>query len=72
MYGVVPFFAGKSISEIPNQVFFPALFSVLVYWATGLNDHDASKPLIFIALTILTHFCGISLGLLTGCLFSDV
>jgi ABC-type multidrug transport system permease subunit len=72
MYGVTAYFMGKSISEIPNQIFFPWLFGVCIYWCVGLNQHSVEKPLIFFMLCILTHFCGISMGLLTGCLFSDI
>lgn len=66
------YYMGKTLSEIPNQVFFPVLFSVCIYWAIGLNEDSAEKPLIFIMLVVMITFCGVSLGLLAGCVFSDV
>jgi len=53
-------------------VFFPILFSACIYWTVGLNTHSSEKPLIFILLTIMVSLCGVSLGLLAGCIFSDV
>ena len=72
MYGVMPYYMGKTISELPAQVFFPILFGVCIYWAVGLNTHDSEKPLVFLLITILVSLCGVSLGLLAGCIFSDV
>lgn len=72
MYGVMPYYLGKTFSEIPAQIFFPILFGVCIYWAVGLNTHSSEKVLIFLLLTVMVSLVGVSLGLLAGCIFSDV
>ena len=43
LYDVAPYFFGKILAELPFSIFEPILFSLITYWAIGLNDTDASK-----------------------------
>jgi len=38
VYGVVPYFVAKNIPEIPFQLIFLILFSVIAYHGTGLRE----------------------------------
>ena len=72
MYGVLPYFLGKTFSEMPVQFIFPIVHSAIIYFAIGLNDDPISKFFFFTLVTVMSSFAGVSLGLLCGCLFSDI
>ncbi len=37
MYGVGPYFCGKLLAELPNSIFAPLLFNLLIYHFVGLS-----------------------------------
>jgi ABC-type multidrug transport system permease subunit len=56
--------------EIPYALFFPALQSLIIYWFVGLTS-TARQFFTFYLITLLTSFCGMSLGLLVGSFIRD-
>lgn len=65
MYGTLPYFIGKAISEIPQTAFFNSLFGVLVSVFTGLNN-TVAKLRRFLGLNSLHGLTSQSAGLLIG------
>jgi hypothetical protein len=65
MYGTLPYFVGKAISEIPMTAFFNSLFGVLVSALTGLNG-SFDKLKRFLGLNSLHGLTGQSAGLMIG------
>eukprot|EP00536_Pseudo-nitzschia_multiseries_P013477 jgi/Psemu1/320462/estExt_fgenesh1_pm.C_5760006 len=65
MYGTLPYFIGKAISEIPLTAFFNSLFGVLVSSLTGLNN-TLQKMKRFLGLVSLHGLAGQSAGLMIG------
>jgi ABC-type multidrug transport system ATPase subunit len=67
MYGTLPYFIGKAMSEIPLTAFFNSLFGVLVSSLTGLNS-TFGKMKRFLGLVSLHGLAGQSAGLAIGAL----
>jgi hypothetical protein len=65
LYGTLPYFIGKAISEIPLTAFFNSLFGVLVSALTGLNS-NMGKLRRFLGLNSLHGLTSQSAGLLIG------
>mmetsp|Transcript_7530 Transcript_7530/g.17000 ORF Transcript_7530/g.17000 Transcript_7530/m.17000 type:complete len:753 (-) Transcript_7530:115-2373(-) len=65
MYGTLPYFIGKALSEIPLTAFFNSLFGVLVSSLTGLNN-TFEKMKRFLGLVSLHGLAGQSAGLMIG------
>jgi len=65
MYGTLPYFIGKALSEIPLTAFFNSLFGVLVSSLTGLNG-TFQKMKRFLGLVSLHGLAGQSAGLMIG------
>ena len=65
MYGTLPYFIGKALSEIPLTAFFNSLFGVLVSSLTGLNN-TFQKMKRFLGLVSLHGLAGQSVGLMIG------
>merc|ERR1739838_506051 len=49
MYRPISFFVGRTVSEMPAQLFFVWIMATIAYWMCGLQ-YDAEKYLIFIAI----------------------
>lgn len=65
MYGTLPYFIGKAISEVPMTAFFNSLFGVIVSVLTGLNG-TWDKLKRFLGLNSLHGLTGQSAGLMIG------
>ncbi|KAG7340164.1 FHA modulated ABC efflux pump ATPase/integral membrane protein [Nitzschia inconspicua] len=65
MYGTLPYFIGKAVSEIPLTFFFNSLFGILVSALTGLNG-TMEKLKRFLGLNSLHGLTGQSAGLMIG------
>ena len=65
LYGTLPYFVGKAISEIPWTFLFNSLFGVLVSVLTGLNS-TMGKLRRFLGLNSLHSLTAQSAGLLVG------
>lgn len=62
------YFLAKTIAETPTQLFFPVLYSLVVYWLIGLTA-TASAFFVFILVIIMTSKCSYSFGLLATAFF---
>lgn len=71
MYGVVPYYLGRSLIEFPALIVFTFIMDAICYYIIGLNDYNAGKFFIFVAITILDAFAGNALGLWIGSMFPD-
>ena len=69
-YSVAAFYTALSISEIPFQILYPAIFAAISFVMTGqlLEWH---RFLAFALIMILTGFVSQSLGLMIGALFME-
>jgi ATP-binding cassette subfamily G (WHITE) protein 1 len=47
MYSVTTYFFSKIITEMPANIIFPLLQTVILYWSIGLNNLFWYKWLIF-------------------------
>jgi len=65
LYGTLPYFIGKAISEIPQTAFFNSIFGILVSCLTGLNN-SAQKLRRFLVLNSLHGLTAQSAGLMIG------
>jgi hypothetical protein len=65
LYGTLPYFIGKAISEIPMTAFFSSLFGVLVSASTGLHG-TMGKLRRFLGLISLHGLTAQSAGLMIG------
>ena len=70
MYSVSAYYLGKFISTLPFDIFFPVVFSCVVYWLVGLNS-AASSFFLFIFALVLTSLVAGSMGIMLGCLFPN-
>lgn len=71
MYGVIPYFLGRSLIEMPVLILFTLLLDAICYYIIGWNDANAGKFFIFLGITILTALSGNAIGLWVGSMFSD-
>ena len=65
MYGTLPYFVGKAVSEIPLIAFFNSFFGVMVSVLTGLNN-SVGKIRRFLGLNIMHGLAAQSVGLMIG------
>lgn len=65
MYGTLPYFVGKAISEIPLVSFYNSLFGIGVYFLTGLNQ-AAGKLRNFLGILSLHGLVSQAAGLFVG------
>merc|ERR1712228_289962 len=54
LYGTLPYFVAKAISEIPLQGFFSALFGVILYPMVGLQPQKFYTFLGLVSLNAIT------------------
>ena len=66
-YGVLPYFLGKLIAELPVTSLFPVLFSSVLYPMTGLNA-DPRRIARFFGVVVLESFAASAFGLTVGSL----
>jgi ABC-type multidrug transport system permease subunit len=60
-YSTLPYFLAKSVAEVPMQILFPTIFTIIVYFMMGYrNDFYAFAH--FWILVELGNMCAISLG----------
>jgi len=71
MYGVTNYYLGKFISGFPFEVFFPILFSLIVYWMVQLNTQRVDAFFYFIFGMFSSYFYSSAFGTLLGCIFPN-
>ncbi|CAI2362069.1 unnamed protein product [Moneuplotes crassus] len=69
-YGLVPYFFSKTFVELPLSLIFPILFSMIVYFPSGLTP-DFERYLIFILILTLSVITSTSIAFLFGSIFTD-
>lgn len=71
LYGLPAYFVSRWAVELPNQVAFPVLSAVIVYWMIGYQN-TAEKFGWFALIQVLMDNCGAALGVFVSCLFNDI
>ncbi|OMJ79366.1 hypothetical protein SteCoe_20610 [Stentor coeruleus] len=72
LYGIFPYFLTKVICEIPFQIIFTIIYSLIMYFAIPYNTYNASKFFVFFGISLLSQISGNSLGYLVGSLTSSI
>jgi ABC-type multidrug transport system permease subunit len=62
MYNTSAYFLAKSLAELPIQLVYPLVFSIIVYWMIGFQN-NGSNWAHFTFILELTAICAISIGL---------
>mmetsp|Transcript_26239 Transcript_26239/g.42976 ORF Transcript_26239/g.42976 Transcript_26239/m.42976 type:complete len:702 (-) Transcript_26239:333-2438(-) len=71
MYNTAAFFLSKVVVELPYQIIFPFVFSVISYWMIGFQK-SAEKFFIYATTVILMTNCGAALGIAIAAAFTDL
>jgi len=70
LYGVLPYFIGKTIVETPVGLFITFCYALIVYYIVGLRS-DPQYYFTFVFIYLVLAFNAQGLGLLFGCCFSN-
>ncbi|KRW98125.1 P-loop containing nucleoside triphosphate hydrolase [Pseudocohnilembus persalinus] len=70
MYTIGAYFVGRTIIEIPFLIVFPIIQSIIQFYMVGLTQ-TAGIFFKYLLANIFIGFCGNSMGILIGSLFSD-
>jgi len=70
LYGVLPYFLGKSLIETPVGLILGVVYAAICYYIVGLRP-DAENYFIFICIFLALIFLSQGMGLCFGCAFSN-
>ena len=65
------YYSAKSIVELPFNLFMAAVFAAFVYYIIVFNP-ELSRFGTYIVICVLMAFTENSMGIMAGCIFSDV
>eukprot|EP00732_Lithocolla_globosa_P002455 Lithocolla_globosa_v1_NODE_1615_length_2446_cov_108.467169.p1 type:complete len:653 gc:universal NODE_1615_length_2446_cov_108.467169:1985-27(-) len=65
MYGVLTYYLSKDLSQLPFDILYSSLFSVIIYFLAGFKL-ETSAFFFFLLTMLLANLAGASTGLLTG------
>ncbi|GMT24053.1 hypothetical protein PFISCL1PPCAC_15350, partial [Pristionchus fissidentatus] len=70
IYSVESYYMAKSLAELPQNTILPLLYSIIVYFATGLV-RTFSKFIIFSVISILQVWVATSIAYAGACIFGE-
>lgn len=70
MYRTTAYYLAKMIADLPFQVVYPTIFSIITYWMIGFQP-TFSRFIQYIVILFLCSLCGGSLGLTMSTLAPD-
>ncbi|KAI9347308.1 ABC-2 type transporter-domain-containing protein [Obelidium mucronatum] len=70
-YGLPPYFFSKILVELPFQILFPWIFSLISYWFVGLQN-QADKYFLYLLFVVFSSCAGFSLGIAIASVFSSL
>jgi ABC-type multidrug transport system ATPase subunit len=72
LYGVIPYYASKILSELPSQIISMIIYVLLMYFAISLNHTSAKQFFVYFGIALLCTWVGCGLGNLGGALTRNV
>ena len=70
-YRLLSYYLSKQIAELPLIIFNPALFTIIIYWASGLLP-DFSRFVSYLVVILLSTVTSQSFGYLFGATLLNV
>ncbi|KAF8363920.1 wht-4, partial [Pristionchus pacificus] len=70
IYSVESYYAAKSLAELPQYTILPFVYSIIVYWCTGLV-RNFGRFMIFSAISILQVWVATSIAYAGACIFGE-
>lgn len=62
LYNVSAYFTGRTLVELPFFVLTPLIWSLITYFAVGLNTEVTSQFFIFLGVAVLQSLCKLLLN----------
>jgi ABC-type multidrug transport system ATPase subunit/ABC-type multidrug transport system permease subunit len=72
LYGVLPYYLSKQISELPVHIIFAIIYSLIQYFALNLNLNSAWNFSVYLLICFLTHLVGVAFGNLAGIISKNI
>ncbi|PAV86159.1 hypothetical protein WR25_24456 [Diploscapter pachys] len=70
IYSTPAYFLAKSMAELPQYTVLPIIYSVIVYWMTGLYP-ELFTFILFMVICILITYVAVSVAYFGACAFED-
>eukprot|EP00158_Paraphelidium_tribonemae_P007562 Partr_v1_DN28287_c0_g1_i1_m76207 putative ATP-binding cassette, sub-family G (WHITE), member len=71
-YSVASYFITKTLVELPVQIIFPFIQTIVLYWLVGFNTNTGFEFLVFAVTVMLLSACGTSLGIFFASIFQEL
>jgi ABC-type multidrug transport system ATPase subunit/ABC-type multidrug transport system permease subunit len=66
LYGIIPYYLSKVVSELPAQMISMIIFVSMVYFAIGLNQNTAGQFFVYLGIAFLSSWVGCGIGNFAG------